>query len=295
VFVAIAAAPLSSRAAYARVTAAAFAERLDTAERIARESETIPSPGRMDAVRAALGLPSIIVYDDEDPTLVAEDRFLDSLSGRGSGDFARAAMHIGVLESAFDLTRKATRIDRAAADAALARAYAGISANPGWIERVVRAIAAAFRWIFERLTSLGGVGSVASWLGVAALLALTIWGLARTFVPAKRIRSQPTPETPSIDWRARYADALAHGDEPEAVRAYYRLLLEALASRGIVPSSPSLTAGECRRSVGESRPRLYPSVAKATGVFERVAYGRRPLEPGDLEAMERAEVEVMGR
>jgi uncharacterized protein DUF4129 len=185
---------------------------------------------------------------------------------------------------------------RAAVRSALRRAYAGVSAKPGLIQRIRRAITSALQSFLETLFSSAGLGAFVAWAIVAILLGAGAWGLTRLAVPERRVRRRAPLREEDIDWRRLAEEALARGDHPEAVRARYRLLLQALASQGILRDSPSLTAGECRRSVRRSdRPALIPPVEEATAVFERVTYGEQPLRPGELEAMQRAEEVVRSR
>jgi hypothetical protein len=286
----------AAHAAPARVSADEFATRLSNAERLAVIGASAPSPAAMDAVRDALALPSAVEFAEGDVIVVGLDDFLANLTGRHASHFDRAAQHIDAMRVALERARTAAPPDRAQVRAALARAYVGVSAKPGVIQRIRRAIGSAITSFLERLLSNAGLGTFFAWAIVAVLLAAGIWGLSRLAVPERRVRKRAAIEEENVDWRQRALEALARGDEPEAVRARYRLLLKALASRGIVRDSPSLTAGETRRSVRRSeRPTLVPPVDEATAVFERVAYGEQQLRPGDLEAMQRAEEEVLSR
>jgi len=66
----------------------------------------------------------------------------------------------------------------------------------------------------------------------------------------------------------------------------------ALAGRGIVPDTPSLTAGECRRAVAGGLPGAYPVVAKATTIFESVMYGRAEATASGVDTLAAAERSV---
>ena len=249
----------------------------------------------MDAVRDALGLPSVVVFPEGDEMIVASDEMLASLAGRRGIDFELAARRLEAMHAAFERARGALPPDRAEVAAALERAYAGVSSRPGLLQRIRRWIGGALESFLERLFSTGGFGTFVAWAVVAALLLAGVWGLTRAVVPERRVRKGAARKPEAVDWRRLSAEALARGDTPEAVRAHYQLLLQALASKGIVRDSPTLTAGECRSSVEGARPSLVPAVDRATGVFERVAYGEQNLLPGDLEAMQRAEEEVRSR
>ncbi|MCW3037952.1 MAG: hypothetical protein JWM17_3264, partial [Actinobacteria bacterium] len=94
------------------------------------------------------------------------------------------------------------------------------------------------------------------------------------------------------DWDRVAREAMARGDLAEAVRARYGALLASLAGRGIVPDTPSLTAGECRRAVAGGLAGVYPVVAKATTIFESVMYGAAEATAGDVDTLAAAERSV---
>jgi hypothetical protein len=106
------------------------------------------------------------------------------------------------------------------------------------------------------------------------------------FVP-EPVSARPVAAAP-VDWRVTAERALAQGDVALAVVATYHVLLATLASRGVVPGNPALTAGECRAAVARAMPTAYGRVAPATEAFERVAYGGRAPSAGDVEALRAA-------
>jgi hypothetical protein len=85
---------------------------------------------------------------------------------------------------------------------------------------------------------------------------------------------------------------MARGDLFEAVRARYGGLLAALAARGVVPDTSSLTAGETRRAVAGGLPEVYPAVVRATTVFESVMYGRADATASGVDTLAEAERSV---
>lgn len=272
------------------LSAEAFGQRLFDAERAASDAAALPSPEAMRSVRAIVGLPVRVSFGNGDVLVITEDPFLDALRGATGSDFRAVAEHLAALRDELESAAASVPPDREGARAALVGAYRGVSAQLGWRERIMQAVTDWFRGVLERLTNFSGAGSAIAWVVVAAVLALVIWLLTRLrLVPGRAIREAREREAAAIDWHRVARDALARGDEPEAVRAHYRALLAALARRGVVPDTPSLTAGECRLSVGRFLPGAYSDVARATGIFERVAYGRRALAAGDLDAMRRAE------
>ena len=264
--------------------------RLLVAERAASDAAASPSPEAMRSIRALLGLPVRVAFADGEVLSITEDAFLDGLSGQRASDFRAAAEHLAALRDDLEKAVATAAPDRVRARAALADAYRGVRAEVGWRERIASAVVDWFRSVLERLSDFSGAGSAIAWVIVAAILLVVLWLLTRIrLVPGRAVREAREQEAAVTDWHRVAREALARGDEPEAVRALYRALLAELARRGVVPDSPSLTAGECRISVGRFLPGAFTDVARATGVFERVAYGRRALAAGDLDAMNRAE------
>jgi hypothetical protein len=100
-------------------------------------------------------------------------------------------------------------------------------------------------------------------------------------------------ESQAIDWRAEAEAARARGDLLQAIRAYYRQLVQSLAEKGWVSDRPGVTSGECRRAV-KNLP-ISPEVERATRAFEAVVYGRRSPRNEDVEALRSAEALVSGK
>lgn len=272
-----------------RITAEELAGRLVAAKRIAEEAASAPAPSRMDDVRAAVGLPLVVIFAEGDELPVAADGFLASLAGDRARDFRAAAAHLDALAGSLRLSVAAAPPDRARVRADLVTVYRGLSPHPGIRDRILRTLGRWLRSFLDHLGSFQGAQSVVAWLVVVALLIAALWLVSRLNLVPDRRGSAAAARAERIDWRRVAREALARGDEPEAARAHYRALLEALAARRAVPDSPSLTAGECRSAVAAALPDLSQVVSRATGIFERVAYGRQALRPGDLEAMRNAE------
>src|SRR5207245_4645609 len=193
---------------------------------------------------------------------------------------------------------QATPADPTRQRAAIREAYRGLAGvRPGLVERIRIYVAEAIGWLIDRLRGISGPGSFIPWLILAGLIVavgLLLWRLAPRLglVPERAAPGWGGRRQAPIDWLLAAEEASRRGDLEEAVRAFYRALLSALAARGVVDEAPSLTAGECRRTVGRVRPKLYPTVARATATFERVAYGRAPAHGGEVEAMRQAAREV---
>jgi hypothetical protein len=270
-----------------------YLRRLAGAAAIARSSAIKPSPARMDEVRRALGLPVTVNIRGRD-VRVGRDRFLEELKGDRGEDFLRAANHLDRLESTTQAAIVTSVPSLARVAGAVEKAYSGIQLEVGPLQRLRQAI---LNFLSEQLaraifylTANRGVGSLLAWTVVVAILAAVVALVVR------RIRLVPEKASPidrikkeRVDWEAEAASAMARGDYAGATRARYRALLEALAYRGAIDDIPSLTAGEARGATSKTLPNAFQAVADATAVFERVAYGRAPLAPGELEAMKEAE------
>lgn len=191
-------------------------------------------------------------------------------------------------------------VDPAQIEDALRHSYQGINAEPGVGQRLLDAVQQVLlyllRLFFEALERIGGAGSLVRWL-VATVLGLLVlwlgWRILRRVGLVKETRREAGPgESPVIDWRADAEAALARGDLLQAIRAYYRQLVQSLAEKGWVSDRPGVTSGECRRAV-KNLP-ISPEVERATRVFEAVVYGRRSPRDEDVEALRSAEVLVSG-
>jgi hypothetical protein len=282
-------------AAQPEYSAEAFLARLDRALSLARSGALDPSPSAMESVRNALGLPAVISINRGSVSL-APDPFLERLEGGTRADFEQAELHLGALASDIRASAGAGSDSPERLREALDRAYSGLGAvRPGLADRVRRAIGDFLGGMLQRLFSFSGTGSLIAWIVIVALLALVLSYLVRSrLVPesvvpsALRRAGGPSRGDP----RQRAEEALLRGDHLEAVRALYEVLLATLARRGIVSDSPSLTAAECRVAVAKARPSLTPTVASATGVFERVVYGGRPAGLHDAQELLRADREA---
>jgi hypothetical protein len=169
------------------------------------------------------------------------------------------------------------------------------SAKPSRISRFASQgtdwLARSLGGLFGSIFHPNGGKTVVVWLIIGTLITLLVWLWRRSkfgIVPEKTSAIGAQAEE-RIDWRARADEALARGDLAEAVRCLYHAMLVAFASTGIVEDAPSLTSGEFRTAVGKKRPAMYPQVAGATRVFERVAYGNSIPEARDVDQMRTAE------
>ena len=229
---------------------------------------------------------------------VGRDPYLEGLKGEHGEDFLHAADHLDRMLVAMQSAIDAGVPERARVESALKRAYKGIRLTENPFQQIRQAILNFLSEQIARalfyLTSNRGIGSLVAWTVVVfVLIAVTVLVVRRIrLVPDKALPSTETERSARFDWEAEAEAALARGDHPGAVRARYRALLQALAYRGAIRDEPSLTAGEARGATSKALPSAYPAVAGATAVFERVAYGREPLAPGELDEMKRAETVV---
>jgi hypothetical protein len=288
------------------VTAAEFVRRIDDARALAAEAAGTPSPGKMDEVRGRLGLPLVVELGSAQRIDVPGDPVLDALEGKETADFTDAARHLSELSAAVDKALDVPAIDAVGVKDALDRSYAGIRTTPSFSERISRWIQDRIdrftAWIGQRIDGAPVLWGVIKWLflGVCALLVVYVTvRLARQvgLVPAgdRTLIGEPVER---VDWARAAEEALARGEAREAVRALYRLLVEILTERGLVPNLPSLTPAECRtavrRHVGRdpgSAPAhdLMAAIDRATSAFERVVYGRTAASAADVEALRAGE------
>ena len=249
-----------------------------------------PSPDGMRLVRAALGLPLAVTLP-QGTVLIPVDPLLESLSGDTPEDFLRAADRLGALERRARVAAGFEPLPADRVEAALTSAYRGIAPSSTTLpERIMDRIAAFLGRMVDALTTFSGPITIVAWTVVAALVAAAFLLFRRRIavVPDRSVASRVGGGDRGYDWRALAEQAFGRGDLREGVRHLYRATVDALVARAIVPDVPGLTAGECRRAVGRSRPDLSPVVSQATVVFERVAFGRRAPGPDDVERMREA-------
>jgi hypothetical protein len=265
-------------------------DRLARSGGLAEAGAGAPSSVRMDALRAALGLPVVVRLAGGEMT-IEPDPVLDGLTGDDVDDFRRAADRLAALRASVERAIAAGPIDRGAVETALASAYRGsLQVDPGLIERVRRAAAELIQNLLSRLFSFRGAGTLGAWAVLVGLGVLALWLVRRLrLVPETTMEETGTgARAPRIDWIARAEDAFRAGDLHGAVHSFYRGLLAALSGRGLLIDAPGLTAGECRSTVRAVRPDLFRAVSDATGTFERVAYGGAAPGPDEVETLRNA-------
>lgn len=192
-------------------------------------------------------------------------------------------------------------VDPAQIEEALQRSYQGIDVEPGLGQRLIDAVQQVLLYVLRlfvaALERIGGAGSLVQWMvatAVGLLLLWLAWRIFRRIGLVKETRQGAGPaESRAIDWRAEAEAARARGDLLQAIRAYYRQLVQSLAEKGWVSDRPGVTSGECRRAV-KNLP-ISHEVERATRAFEAVVYGRRSPRNEDVEALRSAEALVSGK
>jgi hypothetical protein len=279
-------------AAQSRVSVEEFADRLDRAIELADEGAAEPSVVRMEEVRRALGLPAEVILD-EGAVLIPPDPLLEGLSGEAAADFRRASAHLEATREALQEALARDAPVPGEVDEALERAFRGVvQIQPTLLDRIRRAVSELISWFLHRLGNFVGRSSVAAWVVLAMLLVAVLFLLRRARLVPERVVPAGGPERAAdsnVDWRRRAQEALHGGDLREAIRALYLALITTLAGRGLLADAPALTAGECRAAVRQTRPTLYPLVARATESYERVLYGGAAPREGDVRTLLEAE------
>jgi hypothetical protein len=235
----------------------------------------------MTRVRETVGLPLVVAFGGERVSVPA-DRSLDSLAGDSGADFRVAVRHLEALATAARQAARTPPLDRDRVGAATDRALRGLSTNESLPTRIRTAIGRALAFVHDELFRYRGIGTLVGWalvivVGIALFLLLRRFGIR--WVPEREGDAEPpSGSLAPRDWREEAERALERGDGAAAVRALYAAIVASLRARGIVPDRPSLTTAECRAAVAAAAPGIYPAVADASWVFERVRYGLEPVD-----------------
>ena len=289
--------PTTGRGAPGPIGGNDFVARLDSARRLAEAGAPQPAPPKMQAVRAALGLP-VDVHLAGRTVHVPADGLLDGLRGTTTEDFRNADDHLAAMEDGARAAVSARPPDPARMAAAVQEALRGIRTEPSLFERVRHDIWVSIVSVWQRISRAvsrvplprGLLVAVAA--GILAVVVVVLLRRLGYVVPERRAAGGAAGRQPKTDWDRLAREAMARGDLVGAVRARYGALLAALAGRGVVPDTPSLTAGECRQAVAGGLPGAYPEVAKATAIFESVMYGRAEATAGGVDTLAAAERSV---
>lgn len=150
------------------------------------------------------------------------------------------------------------------------------------------------QWFLERLAALfeSGAGTVLAWslVALAVLVAVLVVlratrGLRRGAVAEAGPPAVGVTRRPAGDWLADARAAQQAGDLAEAVRCGYRAVVAGLAAEGALEEVPGRTVGEYRAQVQRHRPARVDAFGRASEVFERVWYARRPASIADVDVV----------
>jgi Domain of unknown function (DUF4129) len=274
-----------------------YLARLDQAQTLLGDPNADPAEA-LGAARAALALPVQVTWPDGSSVIVTDGALLGTADdGDDAAAVSASQARLADASAAASSAKTAPAPDPARIASAISSAYGGEVEAPSLTQRILSRIAQALGWLLDH--TLGALvrstaGSVVAWLLVIAAVAAFLWFGRRSrfgIVPEART-DVAASEVAIVDWRRAADEALARGDQNEAVMALYHVLVHTLASRGVVREAPSLTAGECRWAVRRERPALAAPIERATAAFERVAYGKQDAVPGDVDALRAAEQEA---
>ena len=259
-------------AAVPSVDPSEFAARLDHAIALATDDLQHPSPDAMIEVRVSVGLP-VTMNLPGGVVSITGDRLLNSLKGTSPGDFARVIERLRIINRGLAAAEGAQTSDPSRAD--VANALRGVKTSPSFLQRLRELWDALLQLLTRGFSTVAGSG----WgsilfvvIGSVLVLSLIVFALRRVRTVQERSIRGGRPAAIEDPVR-ELEDALARGDLVGAIRAQFRLLVHELAVDGVVPESPSLTAGECRVAVRSRARAASPLVDEATDAFERVVYG----------------------
>ncbi len=185
-------------------------------------------------------------------------------------------------------------VDGGAADRTveqILREPAFTTARPSWLARLRDDIR---QWFIDRLAALfeSGAGTVLAWslVGLAVVVGVLVAvralrGVRRGAVSEEGVTAVTVTRRPAIDWLDDARAARDAGDLAEAVRCGYRAVVAGLAASGDLDEVPGRTVGEYRAQVRTNQPQRLDDFTRASDVFERVWYARRPAGHGDIEAV----------
>lgn len=151
-------------------------------------------------------------------------------------------------------------------------------------------------WLLERLDALSELSvSDAGWVLPTAAVVVTAAAVVIGLVvgPPARRRRAAAGRRAVLDDEDRSAEQLrssadesaAAGDFAAAVLDRFRAIIRSLADRALIEERPGLTAHEAAEEAAQRLPGLEADLLAASVVFDRVCYGRRTAEAGDVARM----------
>lgn len=177
-------------------------------------------------------------------------------------------------------------VDRTLRD--VLRAPAFTASQETWLSRLRDDVR---QWFLERIAALfeSGAGTILAWglVALAVLVALVVAvrvarRIQRGGVAEAGPRAVVVTRRAPATWLADARAAQAAGDLAEAVRCGYRAVVATLAAQGSLEEVPGRTVGEYRAQVRAASPARTGAFTRASEVFERVWYARRPATPDDV-------------
>ncbi len=203
----------------------------------------------------------------------------------------------------------AEQVDRALREVYAQPEFAAHTEPPGLMDLIWEQIGRGVRWVFDRLSGVGGfkeAGPVVFYIVVAVLAAAAIGLLAHIFYtsgvafsrergagPGEDGEAQRGPRT-AADWEGAARRAAAEGRLREASLALYNALVLRLDARGALRFDPAKTPGDYRREVRANPEVARPFAAFVRG-FEPVVFGGRALDPEGYERLRAAAGEAGAR
>ena len=259
-------------------------------------SLVLPAPAAADAVSGA-ELRALATRAVDDPAALERLRRVDRVDGRPA-DVAgslRGAAGAELRARLAALASPAPAGERA--DAATARA----DARAILAERRFRQtqLEGPFRGLLRRIGRLTGPlrelvpsldGAIPGPRGVVWAVLIALAGGLAWLIAGRTVRRRAAIATaaaaPAAEARAetpaalerRAEEAQRRGDHEEALRLRFRAGLLRLDARGAIELRPSLPTGEVRRTLRSD------DFDRLAADFDAIVYGRRPAEPGDVDA-----------
>jgi hypothetical protein len=146
-------------------------------------------------------------------------------------------------------------------------------------------------WLGEQLSGVGGPPSAPGWALPVALVVLAVVVAAILVVAVRRspVVSRAgagggvldEPHLTSADYRARAEAALARGAAATATADAFRAVAASAAERTLLDDVPGRTAHEIGTTLATVFPAEAGEVRDAADLFDRVVYGRVPVEVED--------------
>jgi hypothetical protein len=146
-------------------------------------------------------------------------------------------------------------------------------------------------WLNEQLAGIGGQAPAPGW---ALPVVLVVLALVVAMVLLVAVRRSPTasragagggvldePHLTAADYRSRAEAALSRGDATSATADAFRAVAASAAERTLLDDVPARTAHEIGAALSEVFPGEAGEVRGAADLFDRVVYGRVPVDGAD--------------